>query len=290
MTEEQIERIEQYLNGALSSADKETFENELRSNAELRKQLDFMKSLPKAVQVHAENALRKQLKEFEKTLPKVETAGKVVEIGAKRSLQGEAPAEQAIPKSISGFHWARYAAAASILLIVGLFIFRDDIFRNNTDNQVAVIKTDTLNTVREFDKINTRQVAVTALEVTRIEDGKLGFVKNSLEKKITLILEVDSTLLNGGTKYGLYKLQSDSLFLITGKLETKVSVFDCNVKAQHGQMIDSNGQLMEYEKPALVGTYISGLGQYFKIEKNADYTPLAVVTLSEQQLLKFYTR
>lgn len=300
MNEEQIERIELYLNGELSLEQKSLFEKELQANEELQKQVQFMRNLPKAVQISAENAIRKQLKELEGNLPKVklETQG-----------SGEAAKVIPMPQPASGTRWMQYAIAASVLLLMGLFIFKDQLFTTNTGNQLAENDklADTLKTLidvglrnntslstpdRRFHlKHKTNQLAVSSLDVTSVIDDKFGFVKNSLEKKITLVIKVDSALFNQGIKYGLYNFQRDSLFVRTASLETKIKIYYFDIKSQSGQMIDStSGELLEYEKPPLKGLFAFGMGNFFRIESKSDYTPLVKVNTAEKELLKFYTK
>jgi len=284
MSEEIIERIEQYLNGELSPEQKSSFEKELLNNEELKKQVAFIQALPKAVQVSTEDTIRKQLKEIESGLPKV-----------KFEMEGKGEATKVIPmpSPVSGSRWMQYAIAVSVLLLVGLFIFKDQIFKDqNTVSQIAEKEksVDSLNTVIDVAEHKAKQLAVYSIAVTSVEDGKFGFVKNSLEKKVSVIVEVDTTLMKKGVKYGLYKFQNDSLFILTGVLETKISIYNYNVKAQTGQMIDSTGQLLEYEKPELKGMFLAGFGNYFRIEKQAEYSPLVKVNPTESELLKFYTK
>lgn len=284
MNEETIERIEQYLNGELSPEQKNLFERELQTNQELQKQVEFMRSLPKAVQLSAENAIRKQLKELESKLPKVES---------KTQKLGEPAKIIPMPNPVSGSRWMQYAVAASILLLVGLFIFKDQIFTSGRVEQIAKQSDliDTLNTIVDLEGQKPKQLAVSVLDVTDITDDKFGFVKNSLEKKITLIVEIDTSLLNQGVNYGLYKFQRDSLFVLTGTLETKIKIFYFDIKAQSGQMIDSTtGELLVYEKPALKGLFAYGMGSFFRIENKTAFSPLSKVNAAERELLKFYTK
>lgn len=284
MNEEIIERIEQYLNGELSLEQKNLFERELQTNQELQKQVEFMRNLPKAVQLTAENAIRKQLKELESSLPKVEL---------KTQNPGEPAKVIPMPQPASSSRWMQYAVAASILLLVGLFIFKDQIFTSGRVEQIAKQSDliDTLNTIVDLEHQEPKQLAVSQLDVTSVTDDKFGFVKNSLEKKITLIIEIDTSLLNQGVNYSLYKFQRDSLFVLTGTLETKIKIFYFDIKAQSGQMIDSTtGQLIEYEKPALKGLFAYGMGSFFRIENKTAYSPLSKVNTSERELLKFYTK
>lgn len=284
MNEEIIERIELYLSGELSLEQKSLFEKELQTNEELEKQVQFMRNLPQAVQINAENIIRKQLKELEGNLPKVEL---------ETQGSGEPAKVIPMPQPASGTRWMQYAIAASVLLLMGLFIFKDQLFTTNTGNQLAEKDklSDTLKTVIDVGEHNANQLAVSSLDVTSVTDDKFGFVKNSLEKKITLVVEVDSTLLNQGVKYGLYKFQRDSLFVRKASLETKIKIYYFDVKSQSGQMIDStSGELLEYEKPPLKGLFAFGMGNFFRIESKSDYTPLVKVNTAEKELLKFYTK
>jgi hypothetical protein len=314
MNEEIIDKIERYLNEQLSQTERSEFENELQANIELQKQVEFMRNLPKAVKAHTEDALRLQLKEIEKQLPEVEFEPEEEEVaihayreqrslGSKRAMSAQPRIEQAPPKSISSSNWVRYAVAASILLFVGVFLFRDEIFNGRENqNQVAQNGNDTLNTHSQVNQDKEKRVAVSSLNVTRIEDGKFGFVKNGLEKKLILVQEVDPTLLNeyegvNGVgpramqmRPGVYRLMNDTLFIRTGKLQTVIQVFDLDVKAQRSQMVDSLGQIIEYDKPALQGLFIMISIDFFKIEKVENYSPLIQVKKSELQLLKFYTK
>lgn len=284
MNEETVERIEQYLNGELSPEQKNLFERELQTNQELQKQVAFMRNLPKAVQLSAENAIRKQLKELESRLPKV---------NIKTQNIGEPAKVIPMPQPVYNSRWMQYAVAASILLLVGLFIFKDQIFTSGRVEQIAKQRDliDTLNTVVDLEHQRSNRLAVSVLDVTGISDDKFGFVKNSLEKKITLIVEIDTSLLNQGVNYGLYKFQRDSLFLLSGSLETKIKIFYFDVKSQSGQMIDSTtGELLVYEKPALKGLFAYGMGSFFRIENKTEYSPLSKVNAAERELLKFYTK
>ncbi len=288
MSEETIERIEQYLNGELSKEQKEAFDAELRTNDELQKQLAFMQALPMAVQASAEGSMRKQLKELESELPKVQN---------QKSDDGEAP------KLIPITRWMQYAVAASVLLLIGLFIFKEQIFKDPTVNMPMADKiknNDTLSLSQQ-----TKQIATYDVGVKSIADGSIGFVKSTLEKKVTVVVEVDSMLkqkqgevLTGKGagpvaktyRYGLYKFQNDTVFVLTGVLETKISIYYFDVKPETGQLIDSTGQLIEYEKPALRGMFLAGFDNYFRIEKNKEYQPLVLVSATELNLLKFYTK
>lgn len=299
MKEETIERIEQYLNGELSESDRISFEKEMQTDTELIKRVEFMRLLPKAARAHTETSLINELKELEAKLPKV----KFVPEGKPGEQR---PVVTMEPGGRSNSHWIRYAVAASVLLLFGLFIFKDEIFKTGiTQNQVAQNGKDTVNQQLQGESLKQKQTAFTTVNVTRIEDGKFGFVKNGLQRKLVIVHETDSTILKEFTsqiqgragdgsssknlKYGLYRLISDTLFLATGNLETSIQVFDLDVKAQRNQMIDSIGQIIEYDKPKLQGLFILMSSSFFKIEKTENYFPLVVVKKSELDLLKYYT-
>lgn len=272
MSEETIDRIDRYLSGELTESEVIAFENEMRTNEELRKQLDFMRLLPQAIQLES---IRSQLKEIEAGL--------------------QVPAAARIEP---GSSWRRYAIAASVLLLIGIFLFRDQLFKEGINqNQYAHNNNDSIEKLSKEPLNPERQVAVNTLTVSKIEDGKMGFVKKDLERKIVIVQEIDSSVIekyhvNHGFKptYGLYRFVGDSVFLNTGTLEKTIQVYDFDVKAQTGQMIDSTGQMIDYEKPALKGMYLLLSKKYFKIEENKMDTPLSQVTKSEFELITFYTK
>jgi len=298
MKEETVARIEQYLNGELSENDRISFEKEIQIDSELQKQVEFMRLLPKAVRAHTEMSLKNKLKEIEAKLPNVK-----FESEESTKKPAEPPIVKMEPRYVSSNYWMRYAVAASVLLVLGLFLFKDEIFKTDVNqNQVAQNGKDTVNQQLQGESLNQKQIAFTTVSVTRIEDGKFGFVKNGLQRKLVIVHETDSTILKEPTggiivdgprarelKYGLYRLISDTLFLATGSLETSIQVFDLDVKAQRSQMIDSSGQMIEYDKPALQGLFIFMASDFFKIIKTEKYAPLVVVKKSELGLLKYYT-
>ena len=202
------------------------------------------------------------------------------------------------PKSISFASWGKYAIAASVLLIIGIFIFRDQLFKEGfNQNQYAHNNNDSITKLSKEALKPERQVAVNILTVSKIEDAKMGFVKKELERKIVTVQEVESTVLkeyktNHGNKhlYGIYRFVGDTVFLNTGTLEKTIQIYAFNVKSQTGQMIDSSGQMIEYEKPALKGLYLLLSKKYFKIEESKRDTPLSQVTNSEFELITFYTK
>jgi len=312
MTEETIDRIERYLNGELSEADRISFEKEVQNDTDLQKKVEFMGLLPRAILLHSEDSLRNQLKEIEASLPKVEFVPEeeAVEaeysIGAKRSISeelnqaAEPRSEYSAPKSISRSLWIRYAVAASVLLLVGLFLFRDEIFKPGINqNQVAENLADSLKQERLRTVLPEKHLAVANMPITKIEDSKFGFVKNQLERKIVIVQETDSAALSafmvGKTgnsnevEYGLYRLVQDTLYLNTGVLEKSIQVFDFDIKAQSGEIIDSTGQMLHYDKPALHGLYLLREIHFYKIIKTENYVPLVPVKESELALVKFYT-
>ena len=61
------------------------------------------------------------------------------------------------------------------------------------------------------------------------------------------------------------------------------------VKAQSGEIIDSTGQMLHYDKPALHGLYLLREIHFYKIIKTENYMPLVPVKEEELALLKFYT-
>jgi hypothetical protein len=287
MSEETIDRIDRYLRGELTEPELVAFENEMQINEELRKQVDFMRLLPQAIQL---DSIRSQLKDIEAKQPKIEPQP-LGDAGNERPNNFE-------PKSISFSSWGRYAIAASVLLLIGIFIFRDQLFKEGINqNQYAHSNNDSISKLSKEPLNVERQVAVNTLTVSKIEDAKMGFVKKELERKIVTVQEVDSTVLkeyntNHGNKhlYGLYRFVGDTVFLNTGTLEKTIQIYAFDVKGQTGQMIDSSGQMIEYEKPSLKGLYLLLSKKYFKIEENKRDTPLSQVTNSEFELITFYTK
>jgi hypothetical protein len=306
MTEEIIERIERYLSGELSEAEHISFEKEMQINNSLQKQVEFMRLLPKAIQIHS---LKKELKEIEAKLPRVEFVPEEKEveadyvIGAKRSISeelsqvAEPMSEYPKPKSISRSLWIRYAVAASVLLLVGIFLFRDEIFKSRINqNQFAENKADSLKQEKQKNVLPEKQVAVVNLTITKIEDSKFGFVKNQLERKIVVVQETDSAAIRafalgktGNTiQDGLYLLVQDTLYVNTGVLEKSIQVFDFDIKAQTGDSINSVGEMVHYQKPPIQGLYLLRSIHFYKIMKTQSYKPLVPVEKSELELLKSY--
>jgi hypothetical protein len=281
------------LNGELSETERISLEKEMETDMGLRKEVEFMRMLPKAVRFHSETSLRNQLKEIEARLPKVQFEP---EVGTVQGA-GSPRLETSPPKPISRSLWIRYAVAASVLLLVTIFIFRDELFKTGINqSQVAQNRNDTLKQ-RPKNVLQENPVAVTALSITKIEDEKFGFVKNQLERKIVIVQQTDSSVLREFTtgrpgaqvQYGLYRLVSDTLFINAGELESSIRIFDFDVKAQSGDMIDSTGQMLHYDKPVLHGLYLLRSIHFYKIIKTENYAPLVPAKESELALLKFYT-
>lgn len=288
MTEEVIDKIERYLNGEMSAAELSVFENELKNNSELQQQVEFMRLLPGAIEAHSDEQLRKQLKDFEATLPKIEKNqdNKIYRIEDDSEIlaaepisefnnkDGRAAANLRDPKSISFPYWAKMALAASVLLLVGLFIFKDMLFKSGIEgNQIAG---------------NTIKPIIQSKSIKTIGDSGFGFAADSSEVKIWIVQISDTTLLNNyiaeqlqgraGTPAGdglmdnsiagLYYFNGDSLFIISEKVDSAVELYDINVAAQKSNNI---------ETPELRGMYLHFKGMYYKLEMVNKHTPLIPV-------------
>ncbi len=120
-----IERIENYLTGKLPENERKAFEAELETNAELGEAMELYRISDEAIELAVENSLRSQLKQWdaEDAATKANGGGGV----------GEAPI---IPLRRT---WMRWAAAAVVVGLVGLFVWLwntggqgpDDLFAQN---------------------------------------------------------------------------------------------------------------------------------------------------------------
>lgn len=100
-----FERIDQYETGALSPTEQDAFEAELATNAELREALALYRQAGDVIEQQIENQLRAQLESWA-------AAGQSAE---------QAPAGRVVRMRVG---WVRWAAAASVALLLGWFGFQ----------------------------------------------------------------------------------------------------------------------------------------------------------------------
>lgn len=271
MTEETIDKIERYLNGELSVDELSEFEAELKKSPELQQQVDFMRLLPGAIEAHSDEQLSKQLKEIESTLPKVEI-----------NVDETAAAQTTEPKSISYPYWAKLAMAASVLLLVGLFIFNDSLFKSGIeDKQLA-----------ESDKID-KKVHIESVSVKSIGDSGFGFAADSRTMNILVVQRVDTSYLNNFiTEFsdrlqgrtgapagdgngpqskiiesisGIYHFKDDTLFIVSSEVDSAIELYDINLAAQ---------KVNNDEIPEIRSMYLHFRGSYYKLDLVSMESPL----------------
>ncbi len=191
--EDNMDKIEQYLSGNLSEAEKAAFEKEIAENAELREEVELLRILPKAIQLHEEKKIREQLQDLERTIRGEEIA----DVAAGRAAASVPP-----PSGVSGGGWFKYTAvAASLLLLVGLFFLLKD-GGNDTSNIIA-------QTDKKDIRVNAKELTINTLK-----DESFGFIADTTARKIVVVAckpaGKDSL---GDVVY--YKLSHDTLFVLT---------------------------------------------------------------------------
>jgi hypothetical protein len=275
--EDNINKIEQYLNGSLSDAEKLAFEKEMEQNPELKEEVELLRILPKAIQLHEENKVREQLKELENEARLQEEE--------RRTAAAVRPAAYIPPTAgLSGRSWLKYVAvAASILLLAGLFFLYER--RNDQQDLTGLANVDHKKTM----KLNNSSVVVAdrLVEVKYFgaETG-FGFIENKSVEKLRLIVQIDSSYKG----WGMYCLRRDSLLVVSSNTDTALTVYHFNVSAGKEQMKGPAGEIIVYEKPPLIGIFLFGYGEFFKIEELDVFSKLDKVSDAEKELLMDYIR
>ena len=109
----QFETIEKYLDNSMDTEDREKFERLLQENQEFKNDFEETKALILGIEV---NALKNQLNTFHSEME----GSKNKDVIKNKKLQGRSFAVRFLP----------YAAAASVLLILGLFLYNNEMPSN----------------------------------------------------------------------------------------------------------------------------------------------------------------
>lgn len=108
-----FDNIERYASGQMTAAERQAFEAELARNAELKQAYELYRLGDEVLEQGIENDLRKQLKSW---AAEDATSGTAALGGGSTQ-----PRAQVIPMQTT---WARWAVAASVVLLAGFFFFR----------------------------------------------------------------------------------------------------------------------------------------------------------------------
>lgn len=108
-----FDNIERYASGQMAAAERQDFEAELAGNAELKQAYELYRLGDEVLEQGIENELRQQLKTWAAT-----------DAAAMTATQGggmSQPRAQVVPMRTT---WARWAVAASVVLLAGFLFFR----------------------------------------------------------------------------------------------------------------------------------------------------------------------
>jgi len=204
------------------------------------------------------------------------------------------------PKNRNNF---RYAVAASFfaIIIIGAYLLIYDMKYNSSSKKLSKLSNqkqiiDSLINIEEkqksidLTKSNEQLATASILEVTSIVDKNFGFVQNTPHQKINLTVYPPAESSSTNSRYGLYKLKGDSLFIISNAPQASFKIYYFDINAQTEEIVDSSGQFIELERPALKGFYLYAFKSFFSINEKSKFAPLTQVDVEKKELLKYYTK